>query len=91
MKTKLEEAAEKYYESNIDQSNIPREYYESEIQDLMCGFAHQWQQERSYSEEEVGLLNKMFELYWYENNNQHEDNLEEWELSKRLFEQFKKK
>jgi len=44
-----------------------------------------WQQKRSYSEEEKDLLNKMFNLYWYENNNEHEDNLEEWELSKRLF------
>jgi len=50
-----------------------------------------WQQERSYSEEEVGLLTKMFNLYWCENNSEHEDNLEEWEFSKRLFEQFKKK
>ena len=48
-------------------------------------------QERSYSDEEIGLLNKMFELYWYENNSQHPDNLEEWELSKKIIEQFKKK
>jgi hypothetical protein len=46
----LEEAAEKYYEDNIDESNIPREHYEWEIQDLMIGFANQWQQERMYSE-----------------------------------------
>jgi hypothetical protein len=51
--TTLKEAAEKYYEDNIDESNIPREHYEWEIQDLMIGFANQWQQERSYSEEEV--------------------------------------
>jgi hypothetical protein len=50
-----------------------------------------WQQERKYSEKEIGLLNKMFELYWYENNSQHPDNLEEWELSKKIIEQFKKK
>ena len=49
------------------------------------------QQEISYSKEEVDLLNKMFNLYWHENNNEHEDNLEEWNLSKKLFEQFKKK
>lgn len=49
------------------------------------------QETMMYSEEEIGLLNKMFDLYWYENNNEHEDNLEEWELSKRLFKQFKNK
>ena len=42
----LEEAAERYYEDNIDESNIPREHYEWEIQDLMIGFAYQWQQEQ---------------------------------------------
>jgi len=54
--TTLEEAAEKYYEDNIDESNIPREHYEWEIQDLMIGFANQWQQERDkkmYSKEEM--------------------------------------
>ena len=52
----LEEAAERYYEDNIDESNIPREHYEWEIQDLMIGFAYQWQQEQDkklYSEEDL--------------------------------------
>ena len=49
----LEESAKKYYKDNIDQSNIPRDHYEVEIQDLMIGFASKWQQERMYSEDEV--------------------------------------
>jgi len=39
----IEEAVKKYYENNIDASNIPREHYEIEIQDLMIGFASEWQ------------------------------------------------
>jgi len=62
---------------------LPRADFDNVI-DLMDSFA-EFKQERSYSEEEKDLLNKMFNLYWYENNNEHEDNLEEWELSKRLF------
>ena len=52
----IEEAAKKYYEDNIDESNIPREHYEWEIQNLISGFAYKWQQEQNknlYSEEEV--------------------------------------
>jgi hypothetical protein len=52
----LEEAVKTYYEENIDQSNIPREHYEWEIQDLMSGFAYKWQQEQDrnkYSEEDM--------------------------------------
>jgi hypothetical protein len=49
----IREVVKRYYEDNIDESNIPREHYEWEIQDLMIGFAYQWQQERMYSEEEV--------------------------------------
>jgi hypothetical protein len=57
-KETIEEAVKSYYKNNIDESNIPREHYESEIQDLMIGFANQ-QIERMYSEEEViELLNK---------------------------------
>lgn len=41
----IEEAAKMYYEENIDQSNIPREHYEFEIQDLMIGFGYKWQSE----------------------------------------------
>ena len=50
-----------------------------------------WQAERMYSEEEKELMIKIFHSYWFENNPEHEDNLKEWELSKKLFEQFKKK
>jgi len=42
-KETLEDSAKKYYENNIDASNIPREHYELEIQDLMIGFASEWQ------------------------------------------------
>lgn len=52
-KETLEDAARKYYENNIDESNIPRGYYEYEIQDLMLGFAKQWQQQNSLSEEDI--------------------------------------
>ena len=50
-----------------------------------------WHAERMYSEEEKELMIKIFHTYWFENNPEHEDNLKEWELSKKLFEQFKKK
>jgi hypothetical protein len=49
-----------------------------------------WQSETMYSEEEKELMIKIFHSYWFENNPEHEDNLKEWELSKKLFEQFKK-
>ena len=48
-------------------------------------------EERMYSEEEKELMIKIFHSYWFENNHEHEDNLKEWELSKKLFEQFKNK
>jgi hypothetical protein len=57
----LEEAVKTYYEENIDQSNIPREHYEWEIQDLMLGFAYKWQQKQDkkmYSEEEFLAFGK---------------------------------
>ena len=43
----IREVVQRYYEDNIDDSNIPREYYEWEIQDLMIGFAYQWEQEQN--------------------------------------------
>jgi hypothetical protein len=55
----IREVVKRYYEDNIDESNIPREHYEWEIQDLMIGFAYQWQQEQNkklYSKEEVVQL-----------------------------------
>jgi hypothetical protein len=60
-KDTIEEAARKYYENNIDRLNIPRKYYEYEIQELMLGFANQWQEQNSdkmYSEED--LINAFF-------------------------------
>jgi hypothetical protein len=39
----IEQAAERHYQEHIDQSNIPREHYEREIQDLMVCFADYWQ------------------------------------------------
>ena len=51
----------------------------------------EFENERMYSEEEKELMIKIFHSYWVENNHEHEDNLKEWELSKKLFEQFKKK
>jgi len=35
----LNKEAEKYYNSNIDETNIPREHYEQEIITLMSDFA----------------------------------------------------
>jgi hypothetical protein len=79
MKETIEEAVKTYYEENIDQSNIPREHYEWEIQDLMLGFAYKWQQEQDknmFSEEDMKaawengmksaiVLNASFEM-WFE-------------------------
>ena len=50
-----------------------------------------WQSKKMYSEEEKELMIKIFHSYWFENNPEHEDNLKEWELSKKLFDQFKNK
>lgn len=96
----LEEAVKTYYEENIDQSNIPREHYEWEIQDLMLGFAYKWQQEQDkklYSEEEVDFFvkNILHHIKYYEYN---VNNLElisfsndiESEIEK-LYEEFKNK
>lgn len=77
MKETIEEAVKTYYEENIDQSNIPREHYEWEIQDLMLGFAYKWQQEQDknmFSEEDMKaawengmksaiVLNASFEMW----------------------------
>jgi mannose/fructose/N-acetylgalactosamine-specific phosphotransferase system component IIB len=79
----LEEAAEKYKDYWLETKGLTL------IDTFIAGA--KWQTEKMYSEEEKDLLNKMFNLYWLENNPEHEDNLKEWELSKKLFEQFKKK
>jgi hypothetical protein len=81
----LEEAAKTYYEENIDQSNIPREHYEWEIQDLMSGFAYKWQQEISYSE--------AIDLFITEIKTEFKD--DNWDylefIKERVIEQFKNK
>jgi hypothetical protein len=75
----LEEAAERHYVNCIP----------SDRHSFIAGAS--WQSKRMYSEEEKELMIKIFHSYWFENNPEHEDNLKEWELSKKLFEQFKKK
>jgi hypothetical protein len=79
----LEEAAEKYVKHFAPSVKSARE----------IGFIDgaKYQAKRMYSEEEKELMIKIFHSYWVENNHEHEDNLKEWELSKKLFEQFKKK
>ena len=56
MKETLEQACKRYYEENIDQSNIPREHYEWEIQELMSGFCAEFQAEKRYSEEDIIMV-----------------------------------
>jgi hypothetical protein len=77
------------YETRADTKSFETTTPNGMLMIAVCKEIIKWQQERSYSEEEKDLLTKMFNLYWYENNNEHEDNLEEWELSKRLFNQLK--
>ena len=91
-KGKLEEAAENHLQkwrllNNIHLSNIL--HAERCKNDFIAGA--KWQAERMCSEEEKELMIKIFHSYWFENNPEHEDNLKEWELSKKLFEQFKNK
>lgn len=85
--TSIEEAAKTYYEENIDQSNIPREHYEWEIQDLMIGFCAQWQAEQDknkYSEED---LREAF-FSGCQSERQIKPRIDCW---KEWFKQFKKK
>ena len=83
MEKEIEEAAGKY----------AKKYALSTRHISHIGFEDgaKWQAERMYSEEEKELMIKIFHSYWFENNPEHEDNLKEWELSKKLFEQFKNK
>ena len=50
-----------------------------------------WKQERMYSEEEVKFIERLISFYWTEYNSEHPNNLKEFELSKNILEQFKKK
>jgi hypothetical protein len=91
-KETLEEAAREYTEklyykvNSIDEFNgEPLGVHNAFIEGA------KYQAERMYSEEEVKFIIKIFNSYWFENNSEHEDNLKDWELSKKLFEQFKKK
>lgn len=86
-KETLEEVCKRYYENNIDQSNIPKEHYEWEIQDLMIGFAIEWQQKRMYSEEDLREAFKQSRqaLIFEKDMPPVYENFEEW------FKQFKNK
>lgn len=86
----LEEAAEKWvFETNSHKWSNNDDTAGDNYGSFIAGA--KWQAERMYSEEEKELMIKIFHSYWFENNPEHEDNLKEWELSKKLFEQFKKK
>ena len=89
MKT-LEEAAENYNDDFQIKSGskVPHIKNQHIMNHFIAGA--KWQAERMYSEEEKELMIKIFHSYWFENNPEHEDNLKEWELSKKLFEHFKK-
>ena len=50
-----------------------------------------WQQERSYSEEEVEFIETLIDFYWSNYNNEHPNNLKDFELTKSILETFKKK
>jgi hypothetical protein len=84
----LEEAAEKWNDNQTTLEFGKPHNAPNRIKAFIEGA--KWQQERMYSEEEVEFIIKIFNCYWFENNHEHEDNLKEWELSKKLFEQFKK-
>ena len=79
---KLEKTAEKYIKELDVQHYISQE-------DFVLGA--KWMQERSYSEEEVKFIEILIGFYWVENNSEHPNNLEEWELSQKILKQFKKK
>ena len=89
----LEEAAEKWNDNQTTLEFGKPHNAPNRIKAFIEGA--KWQQERMYSEEEVEFIIKIFNCYWFENNPEHEDNLKDWELSKKLskklFEQFKKK
>ena len=75
-KETLEEAAEKYIKELDVQHYISQE-------DFVLGA--KWQQERSYSEEEVKNLTELFLPYYFKSDKGFDDAFNEW------FEQFKKK
>ena len=81
-KETLEEAAERMYGNDEDG------YY---AQKRAFKIGAKWQQERSYSEEEVKFIERLISFYWTEYNSEHPNNLKEFELSKNILEQFKKK
>jgi hypothetical protein len=60
----IEQAAERYYQEHIDQSNIPREHYEREIQYLMVCFADYWQSSQPNQHRIVGWhVVKLIRMY----------------------------
>ena len=50
-----------------------------------------YNQGRSYSEEEAKFIERLISFYWVEYNNEHPNNLKEFELSKSILEKLKKK
>lgn len=74
----LEEAIKREYESRKFNSAFP-----FDPQSFKLGA--KWQQERSYSEEEVKNLTKLFLPYYFKSDKGFDDAFNEW------FEQFKKK
>ena len=80
MKETLEEELKKKIANNL------LEMYEK-------GFAEgaEWQKKRMYSEEEVEFIKTLIDFYWSNYNNEHPNNLKDFELTKRILETFKKK
>lgn len=86
----IEEVAERLLrESTAYQTDGYSEYQNGRFNGIIEGI--KFQQGRSYSEEEVKFIERLIGFYWVENNSEHPNNLEEWELSKKLIKQFKKK
>jgi hypothetical protein len=82
LEKKLEKAAKSY------RKTTPNQMYGDEL-----GFISgaKWQQERSYSEEEVEFIKRLADFYWSNYNNEHPNNLKDFELTKSILETFKKK
>jgi hypothetical protein len=60
-----------------------RSYFETELRCVFMGM--KWQQERSYSEEEVKNLTELFLSYYFQSDKDFNNSFDKW------FEQFKKK
>jgi len=84
----LEEVAENSFLLNKLQNStsVEKAHY-------IAGFREgvKWQQEQSYSKEEVEFIKTLIDFYWSNYNNEHPNNLKDFELSKSILETFKKK